>query len=125
MADLYSQGLEQFGEVVTIPSVRPDIRHAWHLYIIVLDSDGLSVDRDAFMRGLKAENVGTGIHFRSLHTQGYYRETFKYKPEDFPNAAFLTDRILSLPLYPKMDGEEASGVLRATTKLLRYYSGKS
>jgi dTDP-4-amino-4,6-dideoxygalactose transaminase len=77
------------------------------------------------MKGLKAENVGTGIHFRSLHMQGYYRETFGYKPEDFPSAAYLTDRIISLPLYPKMDGEEASGVLRATAKLLRYYSRRS
>jgi dTDP-4-amino-4,6-dideoxygalactose transaminase/nucleoside-diphosphate-sugar epimerase len=122
MADFYSQGLKELGDVVTLPCDQPDIRHAWHLYIVTLNTDGLSVDRDAFINGLKAENVGTGIHFRSLHTQGYYRETYRYKSEDFPNAAYLTDRIFSLPLYPKMDGEEISGVLRAMVKLLKYYS---
>jgi dTDP-4-amino-4,6-dideoxygalactose transaminase/nucleoside-diphosphate-sugar epimerase len=125
MADLYSEGLSQFGDVVSIPHASPDVRHAWHLYIIALNTARLSVDRDAFVKGLKAENVGTGIHFRSLHMQGYYRETFGYKPGDFPNAAYLTDRIISLPLYPKMDGEETSGVLRATAKLLNYYSKRS
>jgi dTDP-4-amino-4,6-dideoxygalactose transaminase/nucleoside-diphosphate-sugar epimerase len=122
MADFYSTGLSAADGLVSTPVDSKDIRHAWHLYIIVLDTDKLSVDRDAFMTGLKAENVGTGIHFRSLHMQGYYRETFNFKPEDYPNAAYLTDRIISLPLYPKMNEEEMEGVLRATTKLLLYYS---
>jgi len=123
MADFYNQGLAELDGIVTTPQDHPDIRHAWHLYIIVLDTEKLSVDRDAFMTGLKAENVGTGIHFRSLHMQGYYRETYGFASDDFPNAAYLTDRIISLPLYPKMNEEEMEGVLRATLKLLRYYSG--
>jgi dTDP-4-amino-4,6-dideoxygalactose transaminase/nucleoside-diphosphate-sugar epimerase len=124
MADFYTRGLEEMSGVVDLPPDGPEIRHAWHLYVIALNTDALSVDRDAFMTGLKAENVATGIHFRSLHMQGYYRETYKFKPNDLPNAAYLTDRIISLPMYPKMNEEEMEGVLRATSKLLRYYSGK-
>jgi len=123
MADFYNQGLAELEDLVATPKDHPDIRHAWHLYIIVLNTDKLSVTRDAFMTALKAENVGTGIHFRSLHMQGYYRETFGFRPEDFPNAAYLTDRIVSLPLYPKMTEEQTEGVVRATLKLLRYYAG--
>lgn len=123
MADFYSQGLSEYKNAVETPVDSADIRHAWHLFIIKLNTDVLSVDRDAFMTGLKAENVGTGIHFRSLHMQGYYRETFGFKSEDFPVAAHLTDRIISLPMYPKMSEEDMEGVLRATSKLLRYYSG--
>ncbi len=124
MAEFYTQGLAEQADYLSLPKDHPDIRHAWHLFIVTLDTDKLSVDRDAFMTGLKVENVGTGIHFRSLHMQGYYRETFSFKPEDFPNAAYLTDRIISLPMYPKMNEEDMEGVLRATSKLLRYYSGK-
>ncbi len=123
MADFYSQGLAEYKDAVETPVDSADIRHAWHLFIIKLNTDVLSVGRDAFMTGLKAENVGTGIHFRSLHMQGYYRETFGFKSEDFPVAAYLTDRIISLPMYPKMSEEDMEGVLRATSKLLRYYSG--
>jgi hypothetical protein len=60
------------------------------------------------MEGLKAENIGTGVHFRSLHLQPYYRETFGYLPEDFPHALDLSNRILSLPLYPTRTSSKPS-----------------
>lgn len=73
------------------------------------------------MEGLKAENIGTGVHFRSLHLQPYYRETFGYLPEDFPHALDLSNRILSLPLYPTMTDQDVEDVIKAITKLVGFY----
>ena len=53
--------------------------------------------------------------------QPYYRETFGYRPEDFPRALDLSNRILSLPLYPTMTNQEVEDVIRAVTKLVRFY----
>lgn len=111
-------------EELELPVESPDpiTRHAWHLFIVRLQLDRLSITRDELLDALKRENVGTGIHFRSLHLQHYYRHTYGYEREDFPHAAWLSDRIFSLPLYPKMEEKDLAGVTRAVKKLLDYYS---
>ena len=64
---------------ITLPFRAPGRRHAHHLYIITLDVDRLKMTRDQFMEMLKAENIGCGIHFVSVHMQPYYRKRFGYK----------------------------------------------
>lgn len=111
-------------EEISLPAESDDLetRHAWHLFIVQLRLDRLSITRDELLEALKRENVGTGIHFRSLHLQHYYRQTYGYQPQDFPHAAWVSERLFSLPLYPKMDEKEIAGVVRAVKKLLHYYS---
>jgi dTDP-4-amino-4,6-dideoxygalactose transaminase len=97
------------------------IRHAHHLYIIVLDIEKLKISRDEFAEALKRENIGIGIHFRSLHIQPYYKKTFGFKDSDFPNAKYLSDRIISLPLYPAMSEYDVDTVIKAVKKLIVYF----
>lgn len=122
-AAAYREALDDVDEIL-LPAngEEPSTRHAWHLFIVRLQLDKLSISRDELVEALKKENVGTGIHFRSLHVQRYYRETFGYRPQDFPNAAWTSERILSLPLYPKMEEKDVAQVVRALKKLLHYYS---
>jgi dTDP-4-amino-4,6-dideoxygalactose transaminase len=103
---------------ITLPYRAPSRRHAAHLYIITLDVDRLNVSRDNLMEILKAENIGCGIHFVPVHLQPYYRQRFGYKPEDFPNAAWLSSRILSLPLFPQMTEIDVEDVARAVHKAI-------
>lgn len=98
-----------------------NIKHAHHLYVIILDIDRLNISRDGFVAALKGENIGTGLHFRSLHIQPYYRDTYKLKISSYPNAAYLSDRILSLPMYPRMTQYDIDTVIKAVKKLLDYY----
>jgi dTDP-4-amino-4,6-dideoxygalactose transaminase len=122
-AAAYRAALQDVDEVVLpVDSDEPGTRHAWHLFIVQLHLDKLSVTRDDFVDALKRENVGIGIHFRSLHLQHYYRETYGYRTSDFPNASWISDRILSLPLYPKMREKEIAEVAGAVKKLVHYYS---
>ena len=97
------------------------MRHAWHLFVILLNLDRLSIDRDGFMEALRQENIGTGIHFRSLHIQPFYRKRYRIKRGDLPNAAQVSDRLLSLPLYPKMTERDVLDVVEAVRKLVRAY----
>lgn len=112
--------LEAFADLPEIEPLRrvTDVRHAWHLFVILLRLDRLSIDRDAFMEALRQENIGTGIHFRSLHIQPFYRDALGLQRESLPHAASVSDRLLSLPLYPKMTESDVHDVIHAVRKIV-------
>lgn len=117
LAGLYQR---LFGEVpeLQIPAL-PTYDHfaTWHLYPVrVRDSFGMN--RDAFMAELKARNVGTGIHFRAVHTQPYYEQKYPGWAERLPNATWVSDRICSLPLFPAMSEEDVIYVVDAVKDTL-------
>lgn len=120
-ARMYRDAFSKIDGII-IPEPIDGIKHAWHLFIILLDIDKLKITRDEFMELMKEENIGTGIHFISLHMQEYYKKTFGFKKEDFPNAAWVSDRIASLPLYPKMTVNDLLDVVHATKKIIGYYT---
>lgn len=88
-------------------------RHARHLYTILLDYDRLKISRAEFMNSLKTENIGTGIHFIALHLLSFYQHAFAYKRGDFPNAEFISDRTVSLPLSSALDQKDINDVINA------------
>ncbi len=96
-------------------------RHARHLYTILLRLEELTVDRDTIQQALYHNNIGTGIHFISLHLHPYYRERFGYKRNDFPNALFVSERTISLPLSAKLTDQDVTDVIQAVTSVLKKY----
>ncbi len=120
IAQLYEEGFKGLHEIET-PVVNGDVQHAWHLYIIRLRLDMLRCDRAEFFRALKAENIGVSVHFIPLHLHPYYRRHYGYRPEDFPNAKYAYDRIISLPIYPKMSDEDVQDVITAVKKVVAWY----
>lgn len=111
---------EAFGDLpVQIPTLPdPDTRHARHLYTLLLDVDRIGMTREDFQQRLYERNIGTGVHFISLHLHPYYRETFGYQPDDFPNAAFISRRTVSLPLSAKLTEEDVEDVIGAVRAVL-------
>lgn len=117
IADYYKV---EFGKLpeLEVPVELDYARHAWHLYIIKLNLDKLSIDRGKFIEELKEENIGTSVHFIPLHMHPYYRDTYGYKPGDFPVAEGVFERIISLPLYPKMSRQDANDVVDAVKRVI-------
>lgn len=91
--------------------------HSWHLFPIRLRLERLSIDRNAFIDGLKDAGVGCSVHWRPLHLHTYYEETFRWRPEDFPVATEVWERLVSLPIFPDMREEEIAHVV-ATVKAI-------
>jgi dTDP-4-amino-4,6-dideoxygalactose transaminase len=91
--------------------------HAWHLYTPLINPDAAGMDRDAFMQGMKDRNIGTGLHYRAVHLYPYYREHFGFKRGDFSNAEAISDRIVSLPLFPLMTDADQDRVVAAMAGL--------
>ena len=118
LAKLYDQAFRNVVGVEPLGRVPYPHRHAWHLYIVRLELERLDIDRDTFLELLKARNIGSGIHFPALHLQPYYQEQWGYKRGDFPRAERLSERILSLPLFPDMTEPDIGDVVRVVTEVL-------
>jgi len=118
--DIWARYDEAFADLpVLVPAPEePGTRHARHLYTVMLDLDRLSVDRDAFQAELHRRRIGTGIHYRALHLHAYYRDTYGYGRGDLPNAEWISDRTISLPLSPKLSDDDVADVISAVTSIL-------
>ncbi|WP_330984111.1 MULTISPECIES: UDP-4-amino-4-deoxy-L-arabinose aminotransferase [Enterobacterales] len=90
-------------------------QHAWHLFIIRVDEARCGISRDGLMEQLKAQGIGTGLHFRAAHTQKYYRE--RYPNLSLPNTEWNSARICSLPLFPDMTHDDTTRVISALRQL--------
>jgi len=103
------------------PIVRADVEHAWHLYPIALDLDRLTCDRAQFISELRAENIGTSVHFIPIHHHPHFRETLKTGPGAFPVADAAYARAVTLPLFPRMSEADVDDVCRAIRKIVAHY----
>ena len=117
LALLYARSLREVEEVI-LPRVQPDRVHSWHLYSIRLRVDRLRIDRAQFIAELKARGIGTSVHWLPLHMHPYYRETYGYRPGDFPTAAALYPQLVTLPLYPAMSEQDVRRVCDAIKETL-------
>jgi dTDP-4-amino-4,6-dideoxygalactose transaminase len=102
-------------------ATRPGIEHAHHLYVVLLGLDRLTVDRPRFLEALRAENVGTTVNFIPVHRHPFYRGRPGFEESRFPIAEDAYPRLVTLPLYPRMDDGDVDDVARAVLKLLRAY----
>ena len=96
----------------------PADRHAWHLYVIQLDLEKISLTRDEFVARMTRKGIGTSVHFIPLHIQPYWRERYGHAPEDFPVALNCYRRAVSLPIYSKMSNEDVQRVIEAVVQIL-------
>lgn len=96
---------------------RPEDTHAWHLYVLQLELENLTVDRDKFIELMVEHNIGTSVHFIPLHLHPYWRDKYNYKADDFPLALDVFNRAVSLPIYPKMTDEDVDNVIDAVTRV--------
>jgi len=103
------------GILLPVTPLEEGIRHCWHLFVVLVDIDRLTIDRDRFMGAMLEANIGIGLHFPAVHLQPYYLKAFGCRRGTLPKTEFVSDRIFSLPLYPKMreaDVDDAAAAAR-------------
>lgn len=116
-AHLYEEGLAGLRDVET-PVVHPDRNHVYHLYVIRLELDRLTIDRAQFIEALRAHNIGTSVHFIPVHLHPFYQKHLGYRRDDLPQAEMLYDRVVSLPLYPRMTEADVYTVIDAVRHII-------
>ena len=120
IAATYDQRFSDLSEITT-PVCESDVQHAWHLYVIQLDLERLKINRNQFIEILKEQGIGTSVHFIPLHLHPYYRDKFGFEPKQLPQASAVFDRIVSLPIYPKMSELDVEKVVKAVTNIVRQH----
>jgi len=118
LAARYTERLEEVDEILPLSVPAYPMKHAWHLFIVRLDTDKARLSRDDFMRELKQRNIGTGLHFRAVHLQKYYTESMGMRRGMLPNTEWNSDRICSLPLFPEMTFDDVDDVVNAIKECL-------
>jgi len=121
--EMYNRAFREIPEIQILNENR-NIKHAYHLYAIVLKTENLTIDRDRFLHELKRRGIGVGVHFPALHLTSFYAKTYGFKRGDFPNAEYASDRLLSLPLYPKMRKDDVSRVIKVVEGAVGQFRAK-
>ena len=116
----YNDAFEKTEEIQLL-KVESNIKHAHHLYVIVIKTENLRVSRDEVLTEIQKRGIGVAVHFRSLHLQPFFKQHFNYKKGMFPQAEYLSDRVISLPLYPKMTDEDVSRVIETVLSVLHSF----
>jgi FlaA1/EpsC-like NDP-sugar epimerase/dTDP-4-amino-4,6-dideoxygalactose transaminase/lipopolysaccharide/colanic/teichoic acid biosynthesis glycosyltransferase len=121
IAQRYSKAFSPF-ESLQIPVERAQVDHAWHLYVLRLNLDCLSISRDLFIQQLDARKITSSVHFIPIHLHRYYREKYGYRPEDFPVAFREYQRMISLPLHSGMSDRDVEDVIEAVCGIARQHA---
>ena len=118
--DIWDNYNEAFRDLPCIIPAEPEhnTRHAYHLYTPLIDIDKLGKSRDWVLNALTAENIGVGVHYLPVHLHPFYRKTFGWKEGDFPNAEWIGERTLSLPLSAALHEKDIEDVIDSVRKVI-------
>jgi dTDP-4-amino-4,6-dideoxygalactose transaminase len=108
-------------EALELPMERPEVEHAWYLFILRLCPEVLRIDRDRFVEELRIRNIGTSVHFIPMHLHPFYRDKYGFHPDDFPVAYSNYKRMFSLPLYPRLGDDDVNDVVEAVLDIVKTY----
>lgn len=116
-AEIYNKELGKCNDLVT-QCEKPNVKHSYYLYPILLKT----YDRGKFIEQMRKIGISCSVHFVPLHLQPFYRKTFGFKRGDFPITELVSDREVSLPLYPKMLEKDVWDVVHAVEEILNVSS---
>ncbi len=115
----YNEVFSRMPEIVVQEEI-PQSDTTRHLYILRLNTELLKCDRREFFDALRAENIGTQVHYIPVYWHSYY-EKLGYKKGLCPEAEKLYTEILSIPLFYSMTDEDIEDVIRAVKKVVEYF----
>ncbi len=117
--DRYQDSFGKIPELITPLPEDAETRHARHLYAILLRPERLKIKRDQFITELLRRNIGSGVHFYPVHLHSYYRKTFGFKKGDFPNAEFVGERTVSLPLGANLTAGDIEYIISSVKDIIK------
>ncbi len=120
IVQVYNREFSRIDTILTRQSVNIS-EASWHLYIIQLNLEALTVGRREIFEALLAENIGVNVHYLPVHMHPYY-ESLGYQRGICPVSEAFYERIITLPLFPAMTEQDVLDVIRAVTKVLAFYT---
>ena len=120
IARRYDEALAGMAGVAPL-AVRPEVSHAYHLYMMQLDPAAGGDKRAVIFQALRAEGLGVNVHYIPVHLHPFYRRTFGTGPGLCPVAEAAYERLITLPIFPRMSSEDVEYVIAAVRRALGHY----
>ncbi|WP_030141099.1 UDP-4-amino-4,6-dideoxy-N-acetyl-beta-L-altrosamine transaminase [Pseudomonas fluorescens] len=105
------------GLPLTLPGLQADAESAWHLYVVRLRLEEISLSHRQVFEGLRAAGIGVNLHYIPVHLQPYYRD-LGFAPGDYPQAERYYAEAISLPMFPSLSDEQQDYVVGQLQRLL-------
>ena len=117
LADRYSAAFANTPQLIPPPAIPEGVTHAHHLYILRLQLDQMTIGRSEFIDRLKQAGIGASVHFIPLYHHQYYRNRYRWTPDQFPNCQTIFESCLSLPVYPMLTDEQQDYIIETILDL--------
>ncbi|MDR3491454.1 MAG: UDP-4-amino-4,6-dideoxy-N-acetyl-beta-L-altrosamine transaminase [Gammaproteobacteria bacterium] len=119
IAAMYTAAFIDYPEIIT-PVTLPECESSWHLYVVQLVLECLTVNRGQIFHALRAENIGVNVHYIPVPWHSYY-QNLGYTKGQWPIAEKLYERIISLPMWPGMSDKDIQETIIAVKKVISAY----
>lgn len=119
LSDMYIRELSDVPGIILPKGAGYEHVHSRHIFTPLIDIDRLTITRDDFMALMRERNIGTALHYQALHLYRYYAELTGARRGDLPEAEYVSDRIVSFPLFPGMADEDVIISARAAAEICR------
>lgn len=113
----YNEELKELPLVLPAPTPK-EIKHAYHLYTILIDKENTKISRDDFLGKMTAHNIGVGVHYMSVPEHEFYNSLYGWNVDDYQNAKRIGRQTVSIPLSAKLTDEDAYDVVKAIRLIL-------
>lgn len=104
--------------VVLPASLATSCTHAYHLYTLLLNIENHNMSRDQFLERMQKQGIGMGVHYIAVHLHPYYKNKYACKRGDYPNAEWISDRTVSLPLSARLDDVDIDRIINTVISVL-------
>jgi UDP-4-amino-4,6-dideoxy-N-acetyl-beta-L-altrosamine transaminase len=115
----YNQEFKEI-EGLIIPKQLENTNSAWHIYVLQLELEKLTGDRKEIFKALREKNLGVNVHYIPVYFHPYY-QSLGYEKGICPKAESLYERIITIPLYPKMTNQQVDEVIKRIKSTINNY----
>ncbi len=111
-ARILTEGLGQLTGLTT-PVERPEVRHVFHQYTILVNKAKAPIGRDKLAERLAAKGIETSVHYPlPVYLQPYYVSKYGYRRGTCPNSEYVASSVLSLPVHQSLSPDDLDIIVR-------------
>jgi dTDP-4-amino-4,6-dideoxygalactose transaminase len=115
--ELYHQELQGIDEI-QLPEDSQDGRHSWHLYVIRVHCENLTIDRNELIEELLRSGIGVSVHFIPIPLHPFFAPWAGLPQNQCPRALSIYERSVSLPLYASLTADQVKYVAATVRRIV-------
>ena len=103
--------------MILIPKVQDSVRHAFHLYPILINFEKFKISKKLFFKKLSKSGINLQVHYIPVYHQPFLKK-FNFDKKHFPVSENFYKRAVSLPIYYSLKNAELQYVIKSIKRIL-------